>query len=203
VDEYIPTPVREVDKPFLMPIEDVFGIKGRGTVVTGRVERGIGEGGDEVEIMWAAGDAADGGDRGGDVPQDVGRRDCWGQHGHLLRGIERDEVERGQVLAKPGSITPHTEVHERGVRVEEGGGGAAHAVLQWVSAAVLHSDDGCDGEVSCPRGGDGDAGDNVNLKVKLIVPVALEVGVAVCHPRGRPHRGRRRHHPDRVARNPR
>ena len=129
LDSYIPQPKRAIDGPFLMPVEDVFSISGRGTVVTGRVERGIVKVGDELEIVGLKPTLKtvctgvemfrkllDQGQAGDNV-------------GVLLRGTKREEVERGQVLAKPGSITPHTQVQLRGVRAVEGRGRAAHAVL--------------------------------------------------------------------------
>ena len=113
VDTYIPTPERAIDKPFLMPVEDVFGIKGRGTVATGRIERGVVKVGDEVEIVGIKATRKtvvtgvemfkkllDQGEAGDNV-------------GCLIRGIERDDIERGQVLAKTGSITPHTKFTAR------------------------------------------------------------------------------------------
>ena len=153
LDSYIPQPKRAIDGPFLMPVEDVFSISGRGTVVTGRVERGIVKVGDELEIVGLKPTLKtvctgvemfrkllDQGQAGDNV-------------GVLLRGTKREEVERGQVLAKPGSITPHTKFSVRGVHAEQGRGRAAHAVLPGVPAAVLLPDDGRDGErASCRRG---------------------------------------------------
>ena len=145
VDSYIPSRSATTDKPFLMPVEDVFSITGRGTVATGRIERGIVKVGEEVEIVGMKATAKtvvtgvemfrkllDEGQAGDNV-------------GCLLRGLKREDVERGQVLAKPGSITPHTKFKARGVRADEGRGRAAHAVLQRVPAAVLLPDDGRDG----------------------------------------------------------
>src|SRR5947199_3357207 len=109
VDRYIPTPVRAIDKPFLMPIEDVFGIKGRGTVVTGRIERGLIKVGEEVEIIGMARATRRVVVTGVEMFKKLLDQGQAGDNvGCLLRGIERHEVERGQVLAKPGSITPHT-----------------------------------------------------------------------------------------------
>ena len=159
LDSYMPMPEREIDKPFLMPIEDVFSISGRGTVVTGRVERGQVKVGEEVEIVGFRPTMKkvvtgvemfrkllDAGVAGDNI-------------GVLLRGLEKTDVERGQVLAKRRVDHAAHEVQGRGVRPVEGRGRAAHAVLQRVSAAVLHPDDGRDG-VDVPAGGrgDGDAG---------------------------------------------
>ena len=106
---FIPLPMREVDKPFLMCIEDVFNIEGRGTVVTGRVERGVLKKMDEVEIVGLKGHPQDRGDGHRNVPQAAGQRRAPGDNvGVLLRGTKKEEVERGMVLAKPGTITPHT-----------------------------------------------------------------------------------------------
>ena len=145
VDSYIPQPQREVDKPFLLPVEDVFTISGRGTVVTGRVERGKVKVGEEVEIVGIRPTQKtvctgvemfrkllDEGEAGDNI-------------GVLLRGTKRDDVERGQVLAKPGSITPHTKFKSQVYILTKEEGGTAHAVFQWIPAAVLFQDDGCDG----------------------------------------------------------
>ena len=110
VDRYMPEPKRDVDKPFLMPVEDVFTISGRGTVVTGRVERGMVKVGDEVEIVGMTDDGEDGVYGGGDVSEDIGSGAGGGQYGVLLRGMKREEVERGQVVAKPGEYHAAYEV---------------------------------------------------------------------------------------------
>ncbi len=137
MDDYIPEPVREVDKPFLMPIEDVFSIKGRGTVGTGRIERGKVKVGDPVEIIGfgvkklstitgveAFQKTLDEGTAGDNV-------------GVLLRGVEKTDLERRQVVCKPNSITPHTQVRGRGVRSQQGRRRTAHAVLQGLLPAIL------------------------------------------------------------------
>ena len=159
LDEYIPTPERDTDKPFLMPIEDVFSISGRGTVVTGRIERGIVKVGDELEIVGI---------------HDTTKTTCTGVEmfrklldqgeagdnvGVLLRGTKRDDVERGQVLAKPGTITPHTKFRSRSVCPEQGRRRASHAVLQGLPSAVLLPYDRRDGRGgTAGRRRDGDAG---------------------------------------------
>ena len=104
----MPEPVRDIDKPFLMPVEDVFTITGRGTVATGRVEQGIVHTGDEIEIVGLHGHVEDGRHRRRDVPQAARRGPGGRQRRLLLRGVKREDIERGQVLSKPGSITPHT-----------------------------------------------------------------------------------------------
>ena len=159
LDAFIPEPVREMDQPFLMPIEDVFSIEGRGTVVTGRVERGIIKVGEEVEIVGLRRHQKtvvtgvemfrkllDEGQRGDNI-------------GVLLRGMKKEDVERGQVLAKPGSITPHTKFKARSVRPEQGRRRTSYAVLQGLSSAVLLPHHGRHGRHQAAGGrGNGDAG---------------------------------------------
>ena len=177
VDEYIPTPVREIDKPFLMPIEDVFSIKGRGTVVTGRVERGVIHPMEEVEIVGVKPTHTttvtgvemfrkllDEGQAGDNV-------------GCLLRGIDREEVDRGQVLAKPGSITPHTrfkaEVYV--LRKEEGGRHTPFFKGYRPQFYIRTMD--ITGSIDLPAGVEMVMpGDNVTMDVELISPVAIETG---------------------------
>ena len=197
LDSYIPQPKREIDKPFLMPVEDVFSITGRGTVATGRIERGVIKVGEEVAIVGFNSakktvvtgvemfrKLLDQGEAGDNV-------------GLLLRGVEKTEIERGMVLAKPGSITPHTELRGRGVRADEGRGGPAHAVLQGVPAAVLLPDHGRDGVGGAAGGGgDGDAGGQRADDDRADHADRDGRGAALCDPRGRPHRGRRRRHQD-------
>jgi elongation factor Tu len=178
IDEYIPEPTREVDQPFLMPIEDVFSIKGRGTVVTGRIERGVVRVGEEVEIVGLEPEIKKTVVTGVEMFRktlDEGR--AGDNVGVLLRGVDREDVERGQVLAKPGSITPHTtfqgEVYV--LKKEEGGRHTPffdgyrpqfHIRTMDVTGTV-HLPEGV--EMVMP-------GDYVNLTVELIVPVALEQG---------------------------
>jgi elongation factor Tu len=178
VDEYIPTPEREIDKPFLMPVEDVFGIKGRGTVVTGRVERGTVKVGEEVEIVG--------------LREDVRKTVCTGVEmfhklldqgiagdniGVLLRGIEREEVERGMVLAKPGSIKPHKTFEGKVYVLKKEEGGRHTPFFQGYRPQFYIRTMDVTGSVELPEGVEMVMpGDNVNLKVELIVPVALEEG---------------------------
>ncbi|MBC7234147.1 MAG: elongation factor Tu, partial [Chloroflexi bacterium] len=178
VDHYIPTPVRDVDKPFLMPIEDVFGIKGRGTVVTGRVERGQVKVGDEVEIIGMREDVRRTVVTGVEMFRktlDVGM--AGDNIGCLLRGIERDEVERGQVLAAPGSIKPHTQfLSEVYVLKKEEGGRHTPFFSGYRPQFYIRTMD-VTGEIQLPEGVEMVMpGDNVQMRVKLIVPVALEAG---------------------------
>ena len=177
VDSYIPTPERDVDKPFLMPVEDVFSIKGRGTVATGRVERGIININEEIEIVGL---------------KETRKVVCTGVEmfrkildegqagdnvGVLLRGINRDEIERGQVLAKPKSITPHTKFEcEVYVLKKEEGGRHTPFFKGYRPQFYIRTMD-VTGEITLPEGVEMVMpGDNVNLKVELITPVALEKG---------------------------
>ena len=177
VDSYVPTPVRQKDKPFMMPIEDVFSIKGRGTVVTGRVERGSIKVGDQVEIVGlretrqttATGlemfhkvlDSADAGDNAG----------------ALLRGIERDDVARGMVLAKPGSIKPHDEFEAQVYVLRKDEGGRHKSFFTGYRPQFYIRTMDVTGDVTLPEGVEMVMpGDNIVMKVKLISPVALEQG---------------------------
>jgi elongation factor Tu len=177
VDSYIPTPERAVDKPYLMPVEDVFGIKGRGTVATGRVERGIVKVGEEVELI-------------GIKPTrkvvvtgvemfkkllDEGR--AGDNIGTLLRGIEREDIERGQVLAKPGSITPHTKFKSRVyVLTREEGGRHTPFYNGYRPQFYLRTTD-VTGAIGLHGGAEMVMpGDNVDMDVELITPIALETG---------------------------
>jgi elongation factor Tu len=177
VDSYIPTPERETDKPFLMAIEDVFGIKGRGTVPTGRIERGVVKVGDEVELVGVKqtrkvvvtgvemfGKTLDQGQAGDNV-------------GTLLRGIEREEIERGQVLAKAGSITPHTKFAAQVyVLTKEEGGRHTPFYNGYRPQFYLRTTD-VTGAIGLPEGAEMIMpGDNVEMTVDLITPIALEVG---------------------------
>ena len=193
LDEYIPVPKRAVEGAFLMPVEDVFSIAGRGTVVTGRIERGIVKVNDEVEIVGI---------------RPTQKTTCTGVEmfrklldegqagdnvGVLLRGTKREEVERGQVLCKPGSINPHTKFEAEVYVLTQGGGGPAHAVLQGVSAAVLLSHHRCDGGGGAAGGHrDGDAGGQHQDRGGADCPDRDGAGAALCHPRGRQNRRRRR-----------
>jgi elongation factor Tu len=177
VDSYIPTPTRDVDRPFLMPVEDVFGIKGRGTVATGRVERGRIKQGEEIEIVGVKATrkvvvtgvemfqkTLDEGVAGDNV-------------GCLLRGIEREEIERGQVLAKPASITPHTKFKSRVyVLTKEEGGRHTPFYNGYRPQFYLRTTD-VTGSIGLPEGAEMVMpGDNVDMTVELITPIALETG---------------------------
>src|SRR5687767_13359107 len=178
VDDYIPDPVRAIDQPFLMPIEDVFGIKGRGTVVTGRVERGVVKPGETIEIVGMGVRRAtvvtgvemfqktlDAGEAGDNV-------------GCLLRGVEREDVERGQVLAKPGSINPHTKFRaEVYVLSKEEGGRHTPFFPGYRPQFYIRTTD-VTGAIELPEGVEMVMpGDNVEMGVELITPVAIEEGL--------------------------
>jgi elongation factor Tu len=178
VDSYIPTPVRDTDKPFLMPIEDVFSIKGRGTVATGKIERGIVKINEEVEIVGiretkkvvvtgvemfkktlAEGQAGD-------------------NVGILLRGIERDDIERGQVLAKPGSIKPHYEFDAEVVILSKEEGGRHKAFFTGYRPQFYLRTTDVTGDITLPEGVEMVMpGDSSKFRVKLITPVAIEEGL--------------------------
>jgi len=178
IDTYIPLPERAVDKPFLMPIEDVFGIKGRGTVVTGRIERGRVKVGDEVEIV-GFGETRRTVVTGVEMFRKTLDEGVAGDNvGCLLRGIERDEVYRGQVLAKPGSITPHTYFQaEVYVLSKEEGGRHTPFFSGYRPQFYIRTTD-VTGTIELPPGVEMVMpGDNVTLKVRLIEPVALEEGL--------------------------
>jgi elongation factor Tu len=178
VDEYIPTPVRAVDKPFLMPIEDVFGIKGRGTVVTGRIERGKVKTGETVEIIGFK-DTRSTVVTGVEMFKKTLDEGLAGDNvGCLLRGIEREDIERGQVLAAPGSIKPHTHFESQVyVLTKEEGGRHTPFFKGYRPQFYIRTTD-VTGETELPEGVEMVMpGDDVRMKVKLIQPVALEEGL--------------------------
>jgi elongation factor Tu len=178
MDEYIPEPERALDKPFLMPIEDVFSISGRGTVVTGRVERGIVTVGDEIEIVGI---------------KDTTKTTCTGVEmfrklldqgqagdnvGVLLRGTKRDEVERGQVLAKPGTITPHTKFEGEVYILSKDEGGRHTPFFKGYRPQFYFRTTDVTGSVELPEGVEMVMpGDNVQMQVELIAPIAMEEGL--------------------------
>ncbi|MFA5413339.1 MAG: elongation factor Tu [Patescibacteria group bacterium] len=175
LDEYIPEPQREVDKPFLMPIEDIFSIEGRGTVVTGRIERGMVKLNDEVEIvgMKDTQKTVVTGIEMFNKSLDEGR--CGDNAGILLRGTKKEDVERGQVLVKPGSVTPHTEFEAEVIALTKEEGGRHKPFFKGYKPQFYIKTTDITGEVELPAGTEMVMpGDTVNLKIKLIVPVALE-----------------------------
>jgi elongation factor Tu len=178
VDSYIPTPQRETEKPFLMPIEDVFGIKGRGTVVTGRVERGTIKVGEEVDIVGLRDDVRKTVCTGVEMFHKMLDQGMAGDNiGCLLRGIERQEAERGMVLAKPGSIKPHTTFEGSVYVLRKDEGGRHTPFFPGYRPQFYIQTMDVTGSVDLPEGVEMVMpGDNVNIKVGLIVPVALEEG---------------------------
>ena len=175
VDEYIPTPARAVDQPFLMPIEDVFSISGRGTVVTGRVERGVINVGDEVEIVGIR-DTKKSTCTGVEMFRKLLDRGEAGDNvGILLRGIERDGVERGQVLCKPKSVNPHTEFEaEAYILTKEEGGRHTPFFANYRPQFYFRTTD-VTGTVKLPEGTEMVMpGDNLKFEVSLIAPIAME-----------------------------
>jgi elongation factor Tu len=175
IDSYIPTPDRPVDKPFLMPIEDVFSISGRGTVVTGRVERGIVKVGEEVEIV-GLGETRKTVATGVEMFRkllDEGR--AGDNIGVLLRGVGKEEVERGQVLAKPGSITPHTKFKSEVYILTKEEGGRHTPFFKGYRPQFYFRTTDVTGVAQLPEGVEMVMpGDNVNLVVELIAPIAME-----------------------------
>ncbi|NWG21681.1 MAG: elongation factor Tu [Chloroflexi bacterium] len=180
VDDYIPTPVREVEKPYLMPIEDVFGIKGRGTVVTGRIERGKVKMGDTVEIIGMTHEAP----RktvvtGVEMFQKTLDEGIAGDNvGVLLRGIERTDVERGQVLAAPGSIKPHAKFKANVYVLKKEEGGRHTPFFPGYRPQFYIRTTDVTGAITLPEGVEMVMpGDNIEMAVELIVPVAIEAGL--------------------------
>jgi elongation factor Tu len=177
VDEYIPEPKREIEKPFMMPIEDVFSIKGRGTVVTGRVDRGVIKIGEPVEIIGLR-ETRNSVVTGVEMFHKMMDEGMAGDNlGLLLRGIERTDVERGQVVAKPGSITPHTKFNAKVYVLKKEEGGRHSAFFNGYRPQFYIRTMDVTGNVELPSGVEMVLpGDNVDLTVTLIVPVALEQG---------------------------
>ena len=178
VDEYVPTPERELDKPFLMPIEDVFSITGRGTVVTGKVEQGAIHTGDEIEIVGI---------------KDTSKTTCTGVEmfrklldegqagdniGALLRGVDKEEVQRGQVLAAPGSITPHTEFEAQVYVLSKEEGGRHKPFFTNYRPQVYFRTTDSTGTITLPEGTEMCMpGDNTEMHVELINPIAMDEGL--------------------------
>jgi elongation factor Tu len=178
VDSYIPEPVRDLEKPFLMPIEDVFSITGRGTVVTGKVEQGVIHTGDEIEIIGI---------------RDTQKTTCTGVEmfrklldqgqagdniGALLRGIDKEDVQRGQVLAKPGSITPHTDFEAQVYVLTKEEGGRHKPFFSNYRPQFYFRTTDITGSVSLPDGTEMVMpGDNTAMTVELINPIAMDEGL--------------------------
>jgi elongation factor Tu len=178
IDSYVPEPVRDIDKPFLMPVEDVFTISGRGTVVTGRVERGIVKVGDEIEIVGFK-DTQKTVVTGVEMFRkllDEGR--AGDNIGALLRGTKREEVERGQVLAKPGSITPHTQFKAEAYVLTKEEGGRHTPFFNGYRPQFYFRTTDVTGVCKLPEGTEMVMpGDNVSVEVELITPIAMDEGL--------------------------
>jgi elongation factor Tu len=179
VDSYIPEPARDVDKPFLMPIEDVFTITGRGTVVTGRVEQGVVRVGEEVEVVGIRPVTAKTVVTGVEMFRKLLDQGQAGDNiGVLLRGTRRDDVERGQVLARPGSITPHTEFSAQVYVLSREEGGRHTPFFNNYRPQFYFRTTDVTGEVSLPEGTEmAMPGDNTEMTVRLISPIAMTEGL--------------------------
>lgn len=177
LDTYIPEPVRELDKPFQMPVEDVFSIKGRGTVATGKIEQGIVKINDEIEIVGIR-DTQKAVVTGVEMFHKILDQGQAGDNvGLLLRGVEKTDIERGQVLAKPGSITPHTEFKAEVLLLKKEEGGRHTPVFSGYRPQVFMGTTDVTGDIILPEGTEMVMpGDNANFVVKLIKPVAMQVG---------------------------
>jgi elongation factor Tu len=179
VDSYIPTPEREIDKPFLMPVEDVFGIKGRGTVVTGRIETGTVNVGDEVEIVGIHEATAKTVVTGVQMfHKDLDRGQAGDNAGCLLRGTKREEIERGQVLCKPGSITPHTKFKSEVYCLKKEEGGRHTPFFSGYRPQFYFRTTDVTGVANLPEGTEMVMpGDNVEMTIELIQPIAMDQGL--------------------------
>jgi len=178
LDEYVPEPQRDIDKDLLMPVEDVFSIKGRGTVATGRIDRGIVKVNDEVELVGVK-DTRKVIVTGVEMFKKLLDQGQAGDNvGILLRGIEREEIERGQVIAKPGSITPHTDFEAEVYILNKDEGGRHTPFFKGYKPQFYVRTTDVTGEVKLPEGTEMVMpGDTVNLEINLIVPIALEDGM--------------------------
>ena len=178
MDSYIPMPERPIDKPFLMPIEDVFSISGRGTVVTGRIERGIVKIGDEIEIIGIR-DTVKSIVTGVEMFRKILDQGQAGDNvGVLLRGTKKDDVERGQVLAKPGSIKPHTRFEAEVYVLSKEEGGRHTPFFNGYRPQFYFRTTDVTGAVELPEGVEMVMpGDNILFKVALIAPIAMEEGL--------------------------
>jgi len=178
IDEYIPEPIREVDRPFMMHVEDVFSIKGRGTVVTGRIDRGVVHTGDPVEIVGLRDEIMNTVCTGVEMFHKILDEGQAGDNvGLLLRGVNREEVERGMVIAAPKSITPHTKFMSEVYVLRKDEGGRHKPFFPGYRPQFYFKTMDVTGAITLPEGVEMVMpGDNVNLEVELIVPVAMEQG---------------------------
>ena len=178
LDDYVPEPARDLDKPFLMPIEDVFSIKGRGTVATGRIETGVININDPVEIVGVKATQQSVVTGIEAFKKNLDRGQAGDNAGLLLRGIEREQIERGQVIVKPGSITPHTEFEAEVYILKKEEGGRHTPFSKGYKPQFYFRTTDVTGEVELPA--DKELvipGDNVTFKVKLLAPIAMEQGL--------------------------
>jgi elongation factor Tu len=179
IDEYIPEPEREIDKPFLMPVEDVFSITGRGTVATGRVERGIVKVQEEIEIVGLADEPRRVVVTGVEMFRkllDEGR--AGDNVGVLLRGVQRTDIERGQVLAKPGSVKPHTKFEAQVYVLKKEEGGRHKPFFTGYRPQFFFRTTDVTGSIALPEGTEMCMpGDNVEMTIELIAPIAIEEGL--------------------------
>ena len=179
IDSYIPTPSRETDKPFLMPVEDVFTITGRGTVATGRIERGSLKVGEEVEIVGLVSEARKTTVTGIEMfRKELASAEAGDNAGILLRGVQRSDIERGQVIAKPGSIKPHTEFEAEVYILTKEEGGRHTPFFQGYRPQFYFRTTDVTGIIELPKEKEMVMpGDNVTMKIKLITPIAIEKGL--------------------------
>jgi len=179
VDEYVPTPARDVDQPFLMPVEDIFSITGRGTVATGRIERGVIRVGDAAELVGMADQPRQTVVTGVEMFRKLLDEAMAGDNvGCLLRGVGKDDIERGQVLAKPGSINPHLEFKAEVYVLTKGEGGRHTPFFTGYRPQFYFRTTDVTGDISLPEGVEMVMpGDNVEMGVRLITPIAIEEGV--------------------------
>lgn len=178
MDDYIPEPTRDLDKPFLMPVEDVFSIKGRGTVATGRIEQGIIKINDEVEIVGIRPNQKSVVTGIEAFKKNLDQGQAGDNAGLLLRGIERDDIERGQVIAKPGTITPHTEFDAEVYVLTKEEGGRHTPFFKGYKPQFYFRTTDVTGEVELPADKEMVMpGDTVTFKVKLLAPIAMEQGL--------------------------
>jgi len=179
VDSYIPTPERAIDRPFLMPVEDVFGIKGRGTVATGRIERGVVKTGESVEIVGMKDETRTVVVTGVEMFQKTLDQGMAGDNvGCLLRGVERSDIERGQVLAKPGSIKPHKTFQAQVYVLSKEEGGRHTPFFNGYRPQFYIRTTDVTGAIKLPEGVEMVMpGDNIEMTVELIQPIAMEEGV--------------------------
>ena len=178
MDDYVPEPVRDLDKPFLMPVEDVFSIKGRGTVATGRIETGIVKINDEVEIIGIRPNRKSVVTGIEAFKKNLDQGQAGDNAGILLRGIERDDIERGQVIAKPGTITPHTEFDAEVYVLKKEEGGRHTPFFKGYKPQFYFRTTDVTGEVELPADKEMVMpGDTITFKVTLLAPIAMEQGL--------------------------